>query len=113
MSVGCDVMQKEREKLEAEIALSGSGSGRGISYSTSLRVPFINLHLTAITDKMNYGNSDEEDDLRLVKASATLLAELEHDLPKLLWKTRKSEHGQRRVHTQIRRRDLDRITSLV
>lgn len=108
----CDA--EERGEAGRRCYAFGFGFGRGINAPTSLHVLFIDTCIQySIKQKMNYGSSDEEDDLRLVKASATLLAELEQDLPKLLWKTRKPEHRQRRVHTQIRRRDLDRITSLV
>lgn len=55
-------------------------------------------------------NADEEDDLKLVKASAGLLNDLEHDLPRLLFKQSKSH---RRVHTRVKKRDLDRVANLV
>lgn len=55
---------------------------------------------------------DEDDDLKLVKASAGLLSDLESALPKLLWKPSKDgSHG--RVHTQTWRRDLDYVIRLV
>ncbi|CAK4030394.1 Tubulin-specific chaperone D [Lecanosticta acicola] len=57
-------------------------------------------------------NSEEDDDLQLVKASATLLAELERDLPRTLWKPTKPGQAKR-VHSQIRLRDLDHIISLI
>lgn len=57
-------------------------------------------------------NSEEEDDLKLVKASASLLADLENALPKLLSKPAKSGSG-RRLHTRVKRRDLDYVTRLV
>lgn len=53
-------------------------------------------------------NADEEDDLKLIKASAGLLTDLEHDLPRLLFKP-----GQRRAHTRVKKRDLDRVVNLV
>lgn len=56
--------------------------------------------------------ADDDDDLRLVKASATLLGDLEDVLPKLLWKSAKSGNA-RKVHSQIKRRDLDNVINLV
>lgn len=63
-------------------------------------------------------NVDEEDDVKLVKASATLLSDLEAELPKLLWK-RSAMHEssqkqkQKRVHTRVRKCDLERVINLV
>lgn len=56
--------------------------------------------------------TEDDDDLRLVKASATLLADLEDALPKILWKPAKSGNG-RKVHTRVKRRDLDHVIHLV
>ncbi|KAK4494350.1 hypothetical protein PRZ48_014648 [Zasmidium cellare] len=53
-------------------------------------------------------NADEEDDLKLIKASAGLLTDLEHDLPRLLFKP-----GVRRAHTRVKKRDLDRVVNLI
>lgn len=58
-------------------------------------------------------DSDDDTDLQLVKASATLLADLESALPKLLWRPNKSGTSHGRVHTQVRRRDLDLVIKLV
>lgn len=61
--------------------------------------------------------TDEDEDLLLVKASAGLLADLERDLPKLLWKP--SDNGpststnRGHVHTQVRHKDLSYIINLV
>lgn len=56
---------------------------------------------------------DDDDDLKLVQASAGLLSDLEAALPKLLWKAPKSNSNIRRVHTQVKRRDLNYIIALV
>lgn len=56
--------------------------------------------------------TEEDVDLKLVKASATLLADLEDALPKVLWKSAKSGNG-RKAHTQVKGKDLDYITRLV
>lgn len=56
---------------------------------------------------------EDEEDVKLVKASAGLLADLEATLPRLLWKRRKSENAARRVHTQVKQRDLDYVIRLV
>ena len=56
--------------------------------------------------------SEDDDDLKLVKASAALLADLEDALPKIFWKPAASGNG-RKVHTQVRRKDLDHVTRLV
>jgi tubulin-specific chaperone D len=55
---------------------------------------------------------DEEGDLKLVKASAGLLLDLEAALPKLLWKRKTSSEGKR-VHSQVKQRDLDYVIRLV
>lgn len=56
--------------------------------------------------------TEEDDDLKLFKASATLLADLEDALPKVLWKPAKSGNA-RKVHTQAKSRDLDHAVRLV
>ena len=56
---------------------------------------------------------DDEDDLKLVKASAGLLSDLETALPKLLWKPSNTGSGHRRVHSQVKRRDLEYVIKLV
>ena len=56
---------------------------------------------------------DDEDDLKLVKASASLLSDLEAAIPKLLRKPPKNGSSQGQVHTQVRRRDLDYVIKLV
>jgi hypothetical protein len=56
---------------------------------------------------------DDEDDLKLVQASAGLLSALEAALPKLLWKASKNQSNRRRVHIEVKRRDLDYVIRLV
>jgi hypothetical protein len=55
---------------------------------------------------------EDDDDLKLAKASAGLLSDLERDLPRILWKTKPSS-GHKRAHTQVKSRDLDRIINYV
>lgn len=58
--------------------------------------------------------NEEEDDVRLAEASASLLSDLEKHLPKLLWKPSRSDtnsHGS--VHSRVKRKDLDFIVKLV
>ncbi|EME78339.1 uncharacterized protein MYCFIDRAFT_80764 [Pseudocercospora fijiensis CIRAD86] len=57
-------------------------------------------------------NAEEEDDLKLVKASADLLAYLENELPKLLWK-KSTPPRPRQAHTKVKRRDLDRVVNAI
>lgn len=54
----------------------------------------------------------DDDDLKLAKASAGLLSDLERDLPKILWKA-KSHPGRKHGHTQVKVRDLNRVISYV
>jgi hypothetical protein len=59
------------------------------------------------------GNDDDED-VKLARASAGLLADLELSLPKILWKKpaeNQTAHG--RVHSRVRQKDLDYIINLV
>lgn len=58
-------------------------------------------------------NAEDEDDLKLVKASAGLLSDLESALPKLLWRPSSSATSHGPVHTQVRKRDLDYVIKLV
>lgn len=56
-----------------------------------------------------YMATQDDDDLRLIRASASLLEDLEISLPRILWKP-----GHRsRVHQLVRLRDLDYIIQLV
>ncbi|GAB7361672.1 hypothetical protein MBLNU230_g1722t1 [Neophaeotheca triangularis] len=56
---------------------------------------------------------EDEDELLLVKASQTLLAELEDGIPKLLWKPSKSGVGYGKVHTRVKSRQLARVTGTI
>jgi tubulin-specific chaperone D len=58
-------------------------------------------------------NTDEEDDLKLVKASAGLLVDLETSLPKLFWKPSKNGHGRGTLHKTVKQRDLSYVINLV
>ena len=51
--------------------------------------------------------SQDDDDLQLMRASASLLQDLEQSLPRLLWKSKA------RLHQLVRVRDLDYIIRLV
>ncbi|KAL1303547.1 hypothetical protein AAFC00_006919 [Neodothiora populina] len=53
--------------------------------------------------------SEEDDDIRLVRASASLLDDLEHSLPRLLWKAK----PQKRVHQLVRKKDLNHVLQLI
>lgn len=57
----------------------------------------------------NMENADEDEDLKLLKASPGLLAELESSIPRLLFKS-PSKH---RAHTRVKKRDLDNVVNLV
>lgn len=52
--------------------------------------------------------SQDDDDLRLIRASNSLLEDLERSLPRLLWKSKTN-----RVHQLVRLRDLDYVLQLV
>lgn len=58
-------------------------------------------------------NNEEDNDVKLARASAGLLADLEASLPKLLWKTSRTSSAERRFHSCVRRRDLDYVLNLV
>jgi hypothetical protein len=53
----------------------------------------------------------DESDLKLVRASASLIADLQDALPKLLW--RQAHSGRGRVHTRVKNRDLQYVIALV
>ncbi|KAK5107621.1 hypothetical protein LTR62_000956 [Meristemomyces frigidus] len=58
------------------------------------------------------GTDEDDADLKLVQASATLLSDLQIALPKILWRQAEGvEHG--RVHTRVRQRDLDYAVRLI
>jgi hypothetical protein len=56
--------------------------------------------------------TEDDDELRLVRASGSLLSELVTSLPKLLWKPSYARL-QRRVHRRYHAHDLDTIVQLV
>jgi len=56
---------------------------------------------------------DDEDDLKLVQASAGLLTDLQESIPKLLWKPSKTGAAHGPVHRHVKRRDLDYVIKLV
>lgn len=53
--------------------------------------------------------SQDDDDLQLIRASSSLLQDLEQSLPRLLWKQKPNTH----VHQLVRLRDLDYVLQLV
>ncbi|KAK6441033.1 hypothetical protein LTR95_002740 [Oleoguttula sp. CCFEE 5521] len=57
--------------------------------------------------------TDEDDDVRLVRASASLLSDLEHSLPKILWKKPKTGAIHGAVHSCVRPIDLAYIINLI
>ena len=58
-------------------------------------------------------NGEDEDDLKLVRASASLLSDLEAALPKVLWKPGKTSAQHGHVHKQVKQRDINYILRLV
>jgi len=56
---------------------------------------------------------EEDDDLKLVKASAGLLTDLENAVPKLLWRPASNGSRRQRVHTQVKREDLEHVLRLI
>lgn len=58
-------------------------------------------------------SNDDDADLQLIKASSTLLSDLQDALPKILWRPSKTDSAPGRVHSQVRQRDLDYILQLV
>jgi hypothetical protein len=58
--------------------------------------------------------ADEDKDVQLQKQSSQLLADFETSLPRFLWKNLRNEEGHsRRIRRRVRRRDTDRLISLV
>ena len=57
--------------------------------------------------------NDEDEDVKLARASAGLLADLESCLQKVLWKPAPSHATHGRVHSRVRQKDLDYIINLV
>ncbi|EME40851.1 hypothetical protein DOTSEDRAFT_55945 [Dothistroma septosporum NZE10] len=58
-------------------------------------------------------NADDDDDLKLAKASLGLLNSLERDVPKLLYKSSPIDSRIKRVHKRVKRRDLDHVVNLI
>ena len=56
---------------------------------------------------------DDDDDVKLMQASAALLSDLESALPKILWRPSTSGSDRIRVHTRVRQRDLEHVIKLV
>ncbi|RMY14724.1 hypothetical protein D0868_01291 [Hortaea werneckii] len=57
--------------------------------------------------------NDDDTDLQLIKASSTLLSDLQDALPKALWRPSRTDSARGRVHSQVRQRDLDYILKLI
>ena len=57
--------------------------------------------------------NDEDEDVKLARASAGLLADLESCLRKILWKPSRSQAAHGRVHSRVRQKDLDYVINLV
>lgn len=55
-------------------------------------------------------DTEDDEELRLVRASNSLLSDLEVSLPALLWK---STASNRVVHRHVRSRDLEYLLQLV
>jgi len=60
-------------------------------------------------------HNEEDDDVKLARASAGLLADLESCLPKVLWKPTPTRTNAKRgrVHSHVRCKDLDYLINLV
>ncbi|KAI7135785.1 hypothetical protein KC352_g30542, partial [Hortaea werneckii] len=59
------------------------------------------------------GSNDDDADLQLIKASPSLLSDLQDALPRALWRPAKTDSAPGRVHSQVRQRDLDNILQLI
>ncbi|KAK3066471.1 hypothetical protein LTR53_017174, partial [Teratosphaeriaceae sp. CCFEE 6253] len=57
--------------------------------------------------------ADDDDELKLIQASANLLTDLEAALPKILWRLNKSDGQRGHVHSRVKRRDLDYVIKLI
>lgn len=68
---------------------------------------------SATHDARAMDNADEDDDIKLAKASIGLLNSLEQDIPKLLYKSALTGTRSKRVHTRVKRRHLDHVVNLV
>ncbi|RMZ08063.1 hypothetical protein D0862_04089 [Hortaea werneckii] len=58
-------------------------------------------------------SNDDDADLQLIKASPSLLSDLQDALPRALWRPAKTDSAPGRVHSQVRQRDLDNILQLI
>ncbi|KAH9845173.1 Tubulin folding cofactor D C terminal [Teratosphaeria destructans] len=56
---------------------------------------------------------DDDEDLKLIRASAALLSDLEASLPRLLWRPTKTGASHGPVHTRVRQRDLNHVVNLI
>lgn len=56
---------------------------------------------------------EDDEDLKLVKASGALLDDLEKNIPRLLWKPKKKSGDGRRVHQYAKRLDCHNLVQLV
>lgn len=58
-------------------------------------------------------NTTEDEDVKLRRASASLLSDLQALLDRVLWKLKVENSGYGQIHRRVREADLDRIISLV
>ncbi|KAL1628757.1 hypothetical protein SLS54_001445 [Diplodia seriata] len=58
-------------------------------------------------------DANDDEDIRLQRASVGLLSDLRSSLEKVTWKTTPVPTGRRRVHRVVRQRDLDRLLSFI
>jgi len=57
--------------------------------------------------------AEDDEELRLVRASGSLLSDLEINLPKLLWKSPAKTGGHRKSHQYVKAGDLEFVIQLV
>jgi hypothetical protein len=65
------------------------------------------------TSAKTMAHNEEDSDIKLARASAGLLADVELCLPKLLWKPSRTNAERGQVHSRVRRKDVDYIINLV
>ena len=58
-------------------------------------------------------NTTEDEDIKLQRASASLLSDLQALLDRVLWKLKVENSGYGQIHRRVREADLERIISLV
>lgn len=58
-------------------------------------------------------NTTEDEDIKLQRASASLLSDLQALLDRVLWKLKVENSGYGQIHRRVREADLDRVISLV